>query len=59
MNADPRDTTHHPAITPEQVEHILKLANSICYGSITLVIQNGILTQIEKNEKYAYIPNRS
>lgn len=56
MNADPRDTTHHPAITPEQVEHILKLANSICYGSITLVIQDGILTQIEKNEKIRLHP---
>lgn len=56
MNAEPRDTTHHPAITPEQVEHILKLANSICYGSITLVIQDGILTQIEKNEKMRLHP---
>lgn len=41
----------HQAITSEQMEHILELANSIRYGSITLVLQDGILTQIEKNEK--------
>lgn len=39
------------AITASQIEQIRAMAQSIRYGSITLVFQDGILVQIDKNEK--------
>ncbi|MFT8314074.1 MAG: YezD family protein [Clostridium sp.] len=38
-------------VSQVNLEKILKLLNDIKYGSITLVIQNGVLIQIETNEK--------
>lgn len=40
------------AIPPEQLQQIQTLANTIRYGSITLVFQDGILIQIDKTEKF-------
>jgi hypothetical protein len=56
MNKKERDATHHQAITHEQMLKIMELANSIRYGSITLVLQDGILTQIDKSEKIRLHP---
>lgn len=42
---------HRQAIAPDQLQQIEAFANSIHYGSITLLIQDGVLVQIEKNEK--------
>lgn len=39
------------AITQEQLLQIQALAETIRYGSITLVFQDGNLIQIDKNEK--------
>lgn len=39
------------AITLEQLQQIKEFANSIRYGSITLIFQDGVLIQIEKHEK--------
>lgn len=44
-------------ITPAQLEQILELAETIRYGSITLVFQDGALIQIDRNEKIR-IPKR-
>lgn len=44
----------HPgkrAIEDLQLRQILKLAENIQFGSITLVFQDGVLIQIDKNEK--------
>ena len=38
-------------ISPKQIEEIQKLAQSLDYGSISLIFQNGQLIQIEKHEK--------
>lgn len=38
-------------ISPGDMDKILKLIKTIKYGSITLVIQDGILIQIETSEK--------
>ena len=38
-------------ITPQQIEKIQALAASIQYGTLTLVIQNGVLTQIDESRK--------
>lgn len=38
-------------ITDEDLKKLLNLLNQIKYGSITLIIQDGRVTQIEKNEK--------
>lgn len=40
------------AITPDQLQQIQSLADAVRYGSITLVFQDGILIQIERNEKF-------
>ncbi len=47
------------ALTPEQLRHIQALAENIKYGSITLVFQDGILIQIERNEKIRVTPHNS
>lgn len=39
------------AISFEKLNTLLKLLDTIKYGSITLVVQDGIVIQIEKNEK--------
>lgn len=44
-------TGHRLAISQSQIQQIQKLANTIRYGSITLVFQDGILVQIDKSEK--------
>lgn len=39
------------AITEEQIRQIQQLAETIRYGTINLVFQDGALIQIERNEK--------
>ena len=39
------------AISDEDLERLFHLLGSIKYGSITLVIQDGRVVQIERNEK--------
>ena len=38
-------------IAPQQLGKIQKLAETIRYGSIILTFQDGVLIQIDKNEK--------
>lgn len=40
-----------PAIGKKQIELIQEIAENISYGTITLVFQNGVLVQIDRNEK--------
>ena len=40
-----------PAITEEQITKIRDLADSIRYGTLTLVFQDGVLVQIDRSEK--------
>ncbi len=39
------------ALTNEDLQRLLGLLSKIAYGSVTLIIQNGKVVQIEKNEK--------
>lgn len=39
------------AITPAQIQKIQQVASTLRYGSITLLFQDGVLIQIDKNEK--------
>lgn len=41
-------------ISNESLKVLLKLLNTITYGSITLVVQDGVVVQIEKNEKIRF-----
>ena len=43
--------TSEQGVTPEQLRKIQELAETIRYGSITLVFQDGVLVQIDKSEK--------
>lgn len=38
-------------LSKEQLDDIQKIVSEIKYGSVTLIIQDGVLLQIEKNEK--------
>lgn len=38
-------------VTPEELQKIKKFIEDIEYGSVTIVVQNGTIVQIEKNEK--------
>lgn len=38
-------------ITPWQLQQIEQLAQGLRYGSITLVFQDGVLIQLDRNEK--------
>ena len=42
-------------LKPEQLEELQKIISSVKYGSVTLIIQDGVLLQIEKNEKIKII----
>lgn len=39
------------AISDRQFRQILDIAKTIRYGSINLIFQDGVLVQIERNEK--------
>jgi len=52
MNTGQKPAKNCQAITPELLQQIEELANSIHYGSINLIIQDGVLVSIEKSEKF-------
>lgn len=39
------------AVTDQQLRQILEIAKTIRYGSINLIFQDGVLIQIDRNEK--------
>jgi hypothetical protein len=39
------------AISEADLKRLIELLNSISYGSVTLIIQEGKIVQMEKNEK--------
>ena len=43
-------TTESP-ISKQELNQLLLVLSKISYGSVTLIIQNGKVVQIEKNEK--------
>jgi hypothetical protein len=38
-------------IENKKLEEILKMVEEVKYGSITLIIQDGVIIQVDKNEK--------
>lgn len=44
-------TNNKAIIENEKLEEILKMIEKIKYGSITLIIQDGVIVQVDKNEK--------
>ncbi|MBP5609439.1 MAG: YezD family protein [Lachnospiraceae bacterium] len=38
-------------VTEEEMERIRKLIESVKYGSVNIIIQDGKIVQIDKNEK--------
>lgn len=52
MGQERKNGDQKPAMTQAQTQQVQELAKNIRYGSITLVFQDGILIQIEKNEKF-------
>ncbi len=39
------------AITEENLKKLLEILDNIKYGSVTLVVQDGVVVQIERNDK--------
>ncbi|MCX7923563.1 MAG: YezD family protein [Clostridia bacterium] len=42
---------NNSALSEQDLKKLLELLHSVSYGSVTLVIQEGKVVQIEKNEK--------
>lgn len=51
MEQEKRSGVQREAISQEQIKLIRELADTIRYGSITLVFQDGTLIQVDKSEK--------
>ena len=45
------DGINNKAISEVDLKRLIELLNSISYGSVTLIIQEGKIVQMEKNEK--------
>lgn len=41
-------------ISNENLKILLELLKTVKYGSITLIVQDGVVVQIEKNEKIRF-----
>lgn len=54
--SDQKSEILHQAISLDQLQQIKEVADSIRYGSITLVFQDGALVQIDKSEKIRISP---
>ncbi|MCH3963672.1 MAG: YezD family protein [Clostridium sp.] len=46
---------HNNSISQENLDKLICMLSTIRYGSITLVVQDGKVVQIEKNEKVRLI----
>lgn len=46
-----QDNQSKVPISKDDINKLLEMAETLKYGSITLVFQDGMLIQIEKNEK--------
>jgi hypothetical protein len=51
MVHEKRGETQKQSLTSAQLKQIQEMAETIRYGSITLAFQDGVLIQIDKNEK--------
>ncbi|MCL4441127.1 MAG: YezD family protein [Firmicutes bacterium] len=46
-----RRVTNQPSLSAEHLRVLMDMVASVKYGSITLIIQDGVVIQIDKNEK--------
>jgi hypothetical protein len=51
MSSEKKKEPQKQPLTAAQLKQIQEIAETIRYGSITLVFQDGVLVQIDKNEK--------
>lgn len=51
MKLENSNRNRQQPIPEDQLQYIQKIAEDIRYGTITLVFQDGVLIQIEHNEK--------
>ncbi len=51
MSLENRTGVRRQAVTPAQLRQVQELAETIRYGSLTLIFQDGILIQIDRSEK--------
>ena len=59
MNTGQKPAKTSRTITPELLQEIEELADFSHYGSVNLIIQDGILIQIEKSEKIRIPPHQN
>lgn len=41
-------------ISDDNLKNLLELLNNIKYGSVTLVIQDSLVVQVERNDKFRF-----
>ncbi len=51
MNDPAPQTKTEPSISKRELQELTDILGEIAYGSVTVIIQNGRIVQIEKNEK--------
>lgn len=51
---DSKETDNRQVLDSLHLNALEKLLNDMKYGSVTLIIQDGRIVQIEKNEKYRF-----
>jgi len=44
-------TVYNDSISEENLKKLLELLKTTKYGSVTLVVQDGVVIQLERNEK--------
>ncbi len=49
--AQPSNPRSDSPLTPAQIARLQEALRGLQYGSVTLVFQDGVLVQIERNEK--------
>lgn len=49
--AQTKTAAQHGGITPKQHQFLDELSKDLKYGTLTLVFQDGLLVQVDRNEK--------
>ncbi len=52
MNSSGSSNTHPARPTDEEFKQIACVLNGLRYGSVTIVVQDGVVVQIDRTEKH-------
>ena len=52
MNSNGSSNTHQTRPTDEELKQIAGVLSGLRYGSVTIVVQDGVVVQIDRTEKH-------